>query len=471
MTETAGPRTCEAHGEATRITCVDCGTPLCPRCMVRTEVGHKCEDCASPAGAGPVRQRDLAVPPRWRSPWLWTAAAGLALVIGAAWLLAGRDDRGAGDGTLEVVGAWQDAADLTTIRGTTTAVGLEDGRVLAAGGGVGSLALSAAELYDPGSDTWASTGELVGARRGAAAAPLPDGRVLVAGGIAEGVPLATAEVYDPASGSWSEVDPMSTARLTFTLTPLPDGSVLAVGGTGQDGEVGTGGGQAIAPQASAEVFDPASGTWEVVGSMAAARFEHTATPLPDGRVLVVGGLGGEPVDGVYEPLVATELYDPAVAGFTGGPALATGRSNHVAVGLSEGRVAVAGGLGAGDPTQQALATVELYDPGVGGWSTIAPLRQARAGAGAVALPDGAVLVAGGEAVQGGSRRSLATAELLRSPTAQAWVSAGRMVCARSEHALVGLTGGGVLALAGDAAFPGEPPQPQGCVDRWTRGDG
>jgi hypothetical protein len=109
---------------------------------------------------------------------------------------------------------------------------------------------------------------------------LTDGRALVAGGItpvdANGnvAVVASAEIFNPASGTWAATGSMGTARYSHTATLLSDGRVLAAGGA--------------STQASAEIFNPASGTWVATGSMTAARRAHTATLLSDGRVLAAG---------------------------------------------------------------------------------------------------------------------------------------------------------------------------------------
>jgi hypothetical protein len=126
---------------------------------------------------------------------------------------------------------------------------------------------------------------------------LPNGNVLVAGGrIIQGPDsLASAELYDPQSGVWSATQAMVAPRGCHTATLLPDGKVLVAGGTGGDGS-------ALAALASADLYDPASGTWSATASMVAARRGHTATLLPDGKVLVAGGGGIGPT--------SAELYDP-----------------------------------------------------------------------------------------------------------------------------------------------------------------
>ncbi|MEX0658554.1 MAG: kelch repeat-containing protein [Egibacteraceae bacterium] len=446
---------CERHGESTRLSCVDCGQPLCPKCSVRTEVGLKCEACAKPAVETPS-----TFPRRRRLP-LALGLVGLAIVGIAVALFLDSPQAGVEPVTAEPQGTWSPAAEPSSIRGTTVALPTGDG-VLVAGGGVGAIPLTAGEIYDPQDEAWTATGELAQARRGHQGVVLDDGRVLVAGGFAEGEVLATVEIYDPGTRTWSMAEPMASPRLGHTLTVLDDGHVLATGGTGPEGAGGAGGGQTLRPQDSAEVYDPLADAWQSAGSMGAARFEHTATELGDGRVLIAGGMGGGGEELVA--LSSAELYDPATDTFLGTNAMADGRANHAAVALSDGRVLVVGG-GGGERGDSSLATVEIFRTRQGSWEQASAMRGARRGATATRLDDGRVLVVGGELVQGGTRRSLDTAEVF-DPAADEWAPAGSMSCPRSEHAAVLLDGGDVLVVAGDAAFPGEAPAAQSCVDRY-----
>ena len=443
---------CERHGEPTRLTCVECEQPICPKCMVRTEVGLKCESCSQPAVTTPPIRSATS-----RLPLVLGLAGLLVLAIGAALLFAGGSSTDDTEPPLPPVGAWTEAPGLATIRGTTTAVVLENGRVLVSGGGVGAIALPASELFDPAAATWTQTGDMTQARRGHQAVVLEDGRVLVVGGIFEGTPVAAAELYDPRTGRWSPTGSTSVPRLGHSLTRLADGRVLAAGGTALDAPAA--GGAQVNPGASAELFDPRTGQWTATEPMESPRFEHTATLLPDGKVLIVGGQG--PVQGGIGALATTELYDPAANAFVHSNDLGEARANHTAALLGDGSVLVTGGAG-GPASDVSVATAELFDPRQGSWSRVAPMAESRTGHTATVLADGKVLVAGGESVSRGQRRSLTSAEVY-DPAERTWRSAGQMSCPRSEQAAVRVGDGSVLVVAGDAAFPGQAPIAQSCA--------
>jgi hypothetical protein len=112
---------------------------------------------------------------------------------------------------------------------------------------------------------------------------LQDGRVLVTGGRSpQDSVYKSAETYDPATGTFHSAGSMHEARQQQTATLLPDGRVFIAGGYWQDG-------QQYRSLSSTEMFDPAAGKFRSIGSMGAPRYEHTATLLDDGRVLIAGG--------------------------------------------------------------------------------------------------------------------------------------------------------------------------------------
>src|SRR5437764_2567833 len=127
---------------------------------------------------------------------------------------------------------------------------------------------------------WEYTGSLKTARFHHTATLLPGGRVLVVGGEQGHTPLASAELYDPATGTWSATGSLNTARDSHTATLLPSGKVLVAGGRETDP------GPSLA---SAELYDPATGTWSPTGSLNTAREDPTETLLHKRKVLDTGG--------------------------------------------------------------------------------------------------------------------------------------------------------------------------------------
>ncbi|MGH2546364.1 MAG: Kelch repeat-containing protein [Actinomycetota bacterium] len=261
--------------------------------------------------------------------------------------------------------------------------------------------VDSAEVYHPTTGTFSPTGSMGTVRQGPAAASLPGGRVLIAGGIGASMNfLDTAEVYDPATGTFSPTGSMSIERFKAAAAPLPDGRVLVAGGRTPDNG-------AFVNLATAEVFDPFTNTFSPTGSMITARWGPAAAPLPDGRVLVAGGIAADNTT----VLPTAEVYDPATGTFSPTGSMGVGRRFFAAAPLPGGDVLVAGGNNA-----PPLSSAEVYDPSTGTFTSqgVGFMGTPREGPAAAPLADGRVLVVGG---YNGSAR-LETAEIFTPDTFQ-----------------------------------------------------
>jgi hypothetical protein len=197
-----------------------------------------------------------------------------------------------------------------------------------------------------------ATGSLTSPRQFHTATLLTNGRVLIAGGFAilSGWPAWTStEIYDPSTGSFMAAGQMSAARYLHTATLLPDGRVLIAGGNSSVAD-----GCFCSPLASAELYDSSTGSFTAAGAMTTNRSAHTATLLNNGKVLIAGGSSDH-----Y--LASAELYDPSTGRFTATGPMTVARRGHTATLLADGKVLIAGGRAEDDPDDRA----ELYDPETG----------------------------------------------------------------------------------------------------------
>ena len=237
-------------------------------------------------------------------------------------------------------------------------------------------------------------------------------------------------------GSWTAAEPMVETRFGETATRLPDGEILVVGGRSDWGGHGT-------TRASAELYDPGTGRWVLTGSLHQAREGHTAVLLRTGLVLVAGGSSGS-APGAPRPILASaELYDPATGVWTDTDRMTTGRVGATATTLGDGRVLVTGGHT--QRVEDPVATAEIYDPVTARWSVTGAMKVPRDGHTATLLSDGRVLVAGGGCCDQAAR---ASAELY-DPVAATWTRTGALAAARVYHTAILLGDGEVLVFGGD----------------------
>ena len=227
---------------------------------------------------------------------------------------------------------------LSTPRSFHTATLLSDGRVLITGGhqfNFVNSALDTAEVYNPLTGTFTVQGTMSAHRQDHTATRLPGGRVLIAGGYdGSQSGLSSAETFNPSTGTFTSTGNMAAGRGNHTATLLGNGKVAIIGGhTAYPG----------GSLSSAEVYDPGTGTFGPAGAMTSPRGAHTVTALPDGTLLIVGGFTSFPFGGTT--LASAEIYNPAAGTFAASVSLHDARGRHAAAALQSGEVLVAGGTG------------------------------------------------------------------------------------------------------------------------------
>ncbi|PTL79540.1 kelch repeat-containing protein [Vitiosangium sp. GDMCC 1.1324] len=315
----------------------------------------------------------------------------------------------------QVVGTWVSNGNLLTARSSHTATLLNSGEVLV-------VSDSTAEVFNPYGKTSQATGAPIYPRIRHTATRLSSGKVLVAGGWIGTEPLYwrhSAEVFDPATGTWTATDFMTTPRGNHTATLLDSGKVLVVGGDSTNFETGSN-----KETGTAELYDPATNAWSSAGT-AGARARHAATLLYSGKVLVTGGR----YSSVGE-LMDAQVYDPATNTWTQVPAMPGARTGHLAIRLYSGNVMVVGG---------GRDSVDIYDPYNNRWFAGPSLDNGYSAVSATLLYSGEVLVTlfNGQAA-------------LYDPSTNTWQSAGTMSTGLSAHAATLLDSGDVLVTGGSS---------------------
>jgi uncharacterized protein YjdB len=356
----------------------------------------------------------------------------IAVTPGNASIAAGNTQQFTATGTYNN-GSTQDLTSTATWSSSapaTATIGSAPGsQGLATAAAVGTTTIGATSGAINGSTTltvtagFVLTGSAKNARQYHTATLLNNGMVLIAGGYGPTGTLASAELYNPASGTFAPTGSMSTARSQHTATLLPNGMVLIAGGIGVSGNV-----------ASAEIYNPATGTFTSTGSLNTARAMHTATLLSTGMVLIAGG-----IDSNNSALDSAELYNPAAGTFTtDASTLNMARALHTATTLNNGLVLIAGGNPA-----SAQTSAELYDPVADAFTLTGSLNTGRYDHTATLLNNGMILVAGGTGIGG----LLDSAELY-DPNVGAFTYTGSLNTARFEHTATLLNNGTVLIAGG-----------------------
>lgn len=246
------------------------------------------------------------------------------------------------------------------------------------------------EVYDPVAKSFSAGPDMNFPRRHHVATQLKDGRFLITGGIqlrGNGFGASTnAEIYDPNTNTFSTTGHLNVGRWLHTATLLPDGRVLITGGR-DNNCTGT---CPVYSLASAEIYDPSTGIFTPTGTLNLSRFGHNATLLQDGQVLILGGENTDSQDPGM--LFAAERFDPQSGTFTKASSTAEARSFHSVTLLNNGKLLVAGGFRA---TVTATTSSEYFDPANGTTRLGAEMNELHARHTATRFDNGEVLILGG----------------------------------------------------------------------------
>jgi galactose oxidase-like protein/Kelch motif protein len=320
-------------------------------------------------------------------------------------------------------GGFNTTGSMNVARDSHAATRLPNGEVLVTGGFNNTDGyLASAELYNPVTGKWRFTGSMTVPREGHEAVLLQNGQVLVAGGLNASTfqaSLASAELYNPATGTWTPTGNMTTGRESFALTVLANGEVLAAGGF-SNGSL-----------SNAELYNPATGQWSSTGSIVGNNIvnDNGAVLLQTGEVFAA----------------STNLYNPSTATWSTTSSPPVGGFIPIAL-LPNGDVWTAGNL-SGD---------SLYNPSTNQWTTFAPppcttLHQGCEAA-AATLTSGKVLVAGGVTRVNAQPYPLDETNGLAAlfdPSTLTWATTGSMHTSRVGETMTVLSNGQVLVAGGD----------------------
>jgi len=335
-----------------------------------------------------------------------------------------------------------------------TATLLNNGTVLATGGWNGSDTSSTAEIFNPATGTWRyTTGSMTRPRYGHSAVKLADGRVLVVGGNQVGVgPPLSSEIFDPVTEQFSAASPMHANKHLSPSILLQDGRVLMIVGSLWFFGVGV-----------SEIYNPVTNSWATTPSIPVGVAVMAGVGLPDGTALAIGGYDG------YTPTAYpyVQRYNPSTNTVTAMSDLVLARLHHTATLLPNGKVLIA----AGSTASYTTTSTELYDPSVlpNGQSQLGvPLNQGRRAHTATLLPNGDVLAVGGyQSAHGCCFAGVLTSAELRDAVTGAWSLAGQMSVPRAAHTATLLPSGAVLVAGG--GYENNGGTPQSTAEIWSRG--
>lgn len=266
-------------------------------------------------------------------------------------------------------GAFVPDASLSTARTAHVAFAIPGSKLVVAGGynpfSGGSAfdpVFTSSEIYDPQTKTFSPGPDMNFPRRHHLATTLKDGRVLITGGIqlaGSGFGASpNTEIFDPATSRFVSAERMNDGRWLHSATLMKDGRVLIAGGRNNNCTANC----PIYALNTAEIYDPATGEFTPTGPMHIARYNHTATLLQDGRVLILGGETTDDLGTGNDQVGTAEIYNPATGQMSLWTSLLLPRSSHQSIELLNGKILVIGGLSA---SSVGTDRTEIFDPETG----------------------------------------------------------------------------------------------------------
>jgi hypothetical protein len=378
-------------------------------------------------------------------PWLAVDAGGRSVTAtptlrrdGDEWAIEATFDTAGLAAPVAIDPGWGASSTLAFARSSFTATPLASGKVLVVGGeSSGTTILSAVEIYDPPTNTFTLGTSMSVPRSIHTATTLASGKVLIAGGGSAATTAgcqSTAEIYDPATGTWSSAGAFSTLRGAHAAALLsPSGKVLIAGG--EPCKSGSG------PHSTADVYDPSTNSWTAVtNAMSTQHRWPVAGPAGTDKAIVAGGWPG------YGAVSNAEVYDATTNSFVAFPKMSAQRETFAGVSLADGRfLFIAGEWYPSSWT--SIASIDAWVPSAGAFSTIAPLKYKRAGHMVTRLSTGKVLVVGGFDAPAYTYPSIAE---LYDPGTNTWSDSGVASDGHPSGAIVSL-GTTALLLGGKAS--------------------
>ncbi|MCB9880184.1 MAG: hypothetical protein H6834_00210 [Planctomycetes bacterium] len=355
---------------------------------------------------------------------------------------------------LEVPGAWRQ--DITKAmfypRAWTSIIDEGDGNFLVAGGGSGALlaltSVDTTDRFDASTRTFTPGPKMTVERGVHTVSELAGNKWLLAGGVDRmNDPQATCDLYDAKQHAFSAAPAMNDKRMAHTATVLSDGRVFVTGGLS---DMSTTQAALVSSLKSTEIYDPVTNKWTKGPDMSEGKAGHGALLLPDGRVLLSGGLTYTVFLSIKIPQFskAVDIYDPKTNTMKAVAAMNVDRAGHGIFELPGGKVLVAGGIGGailsgGVPTSGS----EIYDPAQNRWTTTGSLPLAKGLAGAVVLSDGSPAMIGGAA--GSFLAPLPVDDCAAYDVAKGtWSALPKLVTPRATHAVMMGSGCAVFAIGG-----------------------